>query len=239
MNIIKYILWLLFPARCASCNTLIKRDEQLCESCNALIERVKRVCVACGNDTRGCECKLRTFHFAGAAAPFYHGDISKQTVNNLKFRGNIEVADFLSEEMLKSVNSVFSGIRFDAVLCVPMRGSKRFALGFNQSEVLARKLAKGLNVPYKNNLKKIKANAAQHSMSFKDRMQNVKGVYSCKPLSAQNVLLVDDIKTTGATLDECARQIMFAGAQNVYCITAISNFYKKQQLKKSKTSNII
>ncbi len=230
---INYILWLLFPSRCASCNTLIGRNERLCESCNSKIERVKRLCTVCGNDKRGCDCKFRTFHFAGAASPFYHGEISKQTVNNLKFRGNIEVADFLSEEMTACVKSAFGAVTFDAVLSVPMQRSKKILVGFNQSEVLARKIAKSLGVPYLNNLKKLKKNKAQHTMNYNDRMRNIKGVYGCEAMDADNVLLVDDIKTTGATLDECSRQILFAGVRNVYCVTAVSNFHKKQQLKKS------
>ena len=234
MRMIKYILWLLFPSRCASCNTLTVRNKRLCENCSSKIERVKRLCAVCGSDKRGCVCKFRAYHFKGAASPFYHGEISKQTVNNLKFRGNIEVAEFLSEEMVKSVNEAFGEVKFDAVLSVPMQRSKKILVGFNQSEVLARKIAKALAVPYRNNLKKLAKNKAQHEMNYKDRMFNIKGVYGCKAIDAENVLLVDDIKTTGATLDECARQIMFAGARNVYCVTAVSNFYKKQQLKKSK-----
>jgi ComF family protein len=231
---IKYILWLLFPSRCACCNVLIEKDKHLCEDCSSKIERIKRLCTVCGSDKRGCVCKYRTYHFKGAAAPFNHGDVSKQTINNFKFRGNIEVAEFLSEEMVKSVREAFGSVKFDAVLSVPMQRLKKILVGFNQSEVLARKIAKSLGVPYKNNLKKLKRNKTQHEMSFKDRMLNVKGVYGCEAIEAENVLLVDDIKTTGATLDECARQIMFAGARNVYGVTAVSNFYKKQQLKKSK-----
>ena len=63
---------------------------------------------------------------------------------------------------------------------------------------------------------------SQHNMPFDERFQNVKGMYSFNyRIEGKTILLVDDIKTTGASLDECAKQLLLAGAEHIYCITGL------------------
>ncbi len=231
-SVINYLLWLIFPRRCAVCSKLIDRDKHLCDECEENIERIHKICTVCASDKKSCICKRRVFHFTGATSVFNHGDYSKQTVNNFKFRGNGEIAEFLSEEMSKSVKENLGDIKFDLVVPVPMHPVKRFINGFNHSEKLAVLIADNIGIQYKNPLKKIKFGKTQHRSSYKERRENVKGMFACEKVHAKNVLLVDDIRTTGATLDECARQLMFAGAHRVYCVTAITNNYKKSTVEK-------
>ena len=153
---VEYILWLIFPQRCAVCNTLIHKDWQLCKECEANIERIEKVCTVCGSDKKFCVCKRRVFHFRGSTAVFNHGDYSKQAVNFFKFRGNSEISNFLSDEMISNIKENFSGIKFDYVVPVPMHPFKKFIKGFNHSELLAKKIAKGLEVSYAAPLKKLK-----------------------------------------------------------------------------------
>lgn len=227
-----YVLWLIFPQRCAVCNKVIYRNQKLCTDCNENIERIKKVCTVCGSDKKFCVCKRRVFHFRGATAVFNHGDYSKQAINFFKFRGNSEISNFLSEEMISNIKENFTEIKFDYVVPVPMHPFKKFLKGFNHSELIARKIAIGLEIPFSAPLKKIKYGKTQHKSSYTKRRENVKGAYHSEKLKAKNVLLIDDIKTTGSTLDECARQLMFAGVRNVYCATAISNNYRKTTIEK-------
>ena len=228
---IKYLLWLIFPKRCAVCSSLIKREKHLCSDCENNIERINKICTVCASEKKYCICKRRVFHFAGATSVFNHGDYSKQAVNNFKFRGNGEIAEFLAEEMYQSTKRDFADIKFDLITCVPMHPLKKFIKGFNHSEKLAVLISQKLNCPYKCVLKKIKLTKSQHKSSYKERRENVKGMFCSDKFSAKQVLLVDDIRTTGATLDECARELLFAGAQNVYCVTAISNNYRKTSVE--------
>lgn len=231
-KIIEYFLWLIFPQRCAVCNKIIVKDRHLCKECAENIERIEKICTVCGSDKKYCVCKRRVFHFRGSTAVFNHGDFSKQAINFFKFRGNSEISNFLSSEMILNIKENFPDIRFDYVVPVPMHPFKRFIKGFNHSELLAKKIAKGLEVPYASPLKKLKYYSTQHRSTYQKRRENVKGLFLSENIYAKNVLLVDDIKTTGATLDECARQLMFSGAQNVYCATAISNNYRKSNVEK-------
>lgn len=234
MGFIKYLLWLLFPKRCASCGEIIKRKEVLCAECTDKIEWLKKPCLTCGCDKKHCECFRHTYHFRAAVAPFNYGDYSLSAILNFKRNDNLENADFFVEHMAKAVSEYYSGIKFDYVVCMPMHPLKKFRKGYNHSEVIAKKISKIIGVPFYDCLRKIKMGKSQHSTEYKERFSNVRGAYSSIKIKANNILLVDDIKTTGASLDECARQLMFAGAHNVYCVTALSNHGKtrKEQLKK-------
>ena len=71
---------------------------------------------------------------------------------------------------------------------------------------------------------RIKKTKKQHRSSIKERLSNVDGKYcATRRISTANVLLIDDIKTTGATLDECAKQLLFAGADSVYCVSVLGS----------------
>lgn len=229
---IKYLLWLIFPRRCAVCSKLIDSDKYLCPDCSENIERINKICTVCASEKKQCICKRRVFHFEGATAVFNHGDYSKQVVNNFKFRGNGEIAEFLSKEMTESVKENLKDINFDMVVPVPMHSFKKFIKGFNHSEKLARLIADGIGVQFDNPLKKIKLGKPQHCSSYKERRENIKGMFSCEKVTAKKILLVDDIRTTGSTLDECSRELLFAGAHRVYCVTAIVNNYKKSTVEK-------
>ena len=224
MRFIKYLLWLMFPKRCACCDKVIKREQNICDECSTNLERNKKICIKCGSDKRYCVCKFRTYHFKGCVGPFDKNDESMQVIRHFKNDDNTDVASFLVEEMMPTISDYYNDVKFDGVCAVPAHWTKKFYKGYNQSEVLARKIAREMEVPYLDNLYKSRKTKVQHKLKPQERYDNVKGAYLCKPLrNCKNILLVDDIKTTGATLDECSRQIMFAGAENIYCATAILN----------------
>ena len=224
MSLIKYFLWLIFPKRCACCDRVIERYQNVCEECSTKLEKNKKICVKCGSDKRYCICKFRTYHFKGCVGPFDKNDETMQVIHHFKDDDNCDVADFLAEEMMPTINEYYSDVKFDGVCAVPSHWTKKFYKGYNHSELLANKIAYSMNLNYYNNLYKKRKTQIQHKLKPLERYENVKDAYGCKPLyGCKNILLIDDIKTTGATLDECSRQIMFAGAENVYCATSILN----------------
>lgn len=217
-------MWLIFPARCSVCGKVLNFGEYICEECNLKIERIDKICTACGNDKNLCTCKRQVFRFNSCIGAFNYGDNAMSAVKRFKFGNNLYIAEFLADEMSDKFQKHYNNIRFDAVTAVPMHPLKKFAKGYNQSEVIARKLCKNINLPYIKLLSKIRFNKTQHKQDRHLRFENIKGVFSAKlPYNIETVLLVDDIKSTGATLDECTRELMFAGVKQVYCITAILN----------------
>ncbi len=233
MKIIESFLDAVFPDKCVGCDEIIPKGQGLCDYCYEFISKTANDnrCTVCGNKKSECVCKYRVFHFTACTAPFYNEDIAKQVMYAFKFRRKQEFADFLAERMTLSVKTDFYGVEFNALVYVPLPLKRELKRGYNQSRELAVKIAKMLDIPLvENALGCNEKRSVQHKTPFKDRFDNVKGAYYPNlSLKGRTVLLVDDIKTTGATLDECARALLKAGANEVYCVTGLISKSKKKR----------
>ena len=231
MQVFDSIVNAIFPQKCISCGEIIDKGEFLCEYCYEKIERVdfSKVCERCGLPKKECECKNRVFHFNSVIAPFTNGDIAKAAMYRFKFKKLAFCSNFFAAEMAKTVKMFYYDVDFDGVAFVPMHIIKQLRRGFNQSEELAKRIAKMLGKPLYRDVLSVKyTSKAQHNMSVEERFKNVKGKYRFNyKVTGKNILLVDDIKTTGATVDECAKQLLLAGANSVYCITGQISIPKK------------
>lgn len=219
MKIIDMVIDSLYPKRCGACQEITANGEALCLKCAEKLERVRTpICIACGNTLKECECHTFIYHFDGIAAPFKNKGVAKDMVYRFKFDKDFSSVDYIVENMAKSVLENYINVKFDFISFVP-----KMRKDFNQCEVLAKRLSKALNVPVKKkSLIKVKENQVQHNLSLNERFGNVKDAYrATEKIKGQTVLLLDDIKTTGATLNECAKELKFSGAQKVYCIAAL------------------
>lgn len=227
MNLFKGAISALFPNVCIACGEAIAEGEYLCEYCDEMAATVDftKNCRRCGRDKKSCECSKRVFHFSGCAAPFYNEGVIQNAMYSFKFAHKDYIAKFFAERMAITVKTAYSDIDFDLVCFVPMKLSKKLKRGFNQSEVLAKHISKFLKLPLcYNALVASKHTKIQHKLTSEERFKNVKGKFAANKkhnLTGKTVLLVDDIKTTGATLDECAKQLLLLGADEVYCITGL------------------
>jgi len=236
----------LYPKQCVCCTALIEPDEELCDDCLRNIERIDAAkrCGKCGLEKKDCVCKLYVFHFEGCVAPFYNEGLARRGLYSYKLNNRQHYGMFFAREMAKTVLSEYNGIDFDAVCFVPSSLKSLGTKGFNHSRELARIVSELLKLPLIDNVL-VRKNMffAQHKRSRKKRFSEVRKIYSYKQeesyrLKNKTVLLVDDIKTTGATLDECSRQLLFAGADKVYCVTAIISPYKREKTKTKKSANL-
>ncbi|MGI6279283.1 MAG: ComF family protein [Acutalibacteraceae bacterium] len=236
-TILKSVLNAFFPNRCYGCNAIIPFDEGFCDYCSEELPKTARdsLCEICCCPKPKCQCSYHVFHFSGMAAPFYNENPAKRAMYSLKFNKRLYIADFFARQMALCVKTRFYDVCFDTVVCVPMPAKRQLKRGYNQSRELALRIAKILNIPFAENaLGCDSTKKTQHTVSFKERFQNVKGKYFANfSLSGRTVLLVDDIKTTGATLNECAKQLLAAGADRVYCVTGlVTRYEEKDKLKK-------
>ena len=221
---LNYLLWLVFPKRCAVCGKVINRDKHFCKTCETKIERVEKSCSICGGIENNCECRFRVFRFCGCVAPFKKGESSMQMIYRFKLHGKLDTAQMLADEMILKINEHFSKQKFDVVTAVPMTKFKRISKGYNHSEVIAKIIADKMGVKYKEFLNKRPHYKPQHTLGHKERLQNVKGMfYAPKSHTYKNILLIDDVKTTGATLNECTKELLFSGGENVTCAVAVVN----------------
>lgn len=217
------VQWLLFTNKCTYCGKLLDCGETLCKSCKEELPRIDREkCRFCGAGKDRCKCNKHQMRFDGITAPFYYEDGISKGITSLKFGGKDFMAHHFVKDMAKAVREDFNGIDFDYISFVPMAFLQKISRDYNQSEVLSTKLSKELRLPVKCVLCKSFDNGTQHEASQNRRKGNVLGVYDVKnekDVKGKTILLVDDIKTTGATLNECAKVLKIRGAEKVYCVT--------------------
>ena len=151
---------------------------------------------------------------------FEHRDLGRELVLQLKFRRRFELARQFGILGADSVRK--AGWKIDVVTAVPMAWYKRLFRPCNQSELFGRAVARYLGVPYKNTLKRTHFSPAQKSLGRAERLKNLKGAFRCKKpeyITGRQVLLIDDVFTTGATMTAAVRSMLKAGPEAVYLLT--------------------
>lgn len=224
------VLSILFPNTCVGCGEIIGKDEFLCDYCYEFIKStpIDKFCVKCGNAKSDCFCKNMVYSFEGVIAPFYNEDIAQRAMYAYKIGKNKTISKFFSFHMAKSVKYAFNDVNFSAVCYVPISKHSYMKRGFDQSGVLASEISDYLKVPLLNDkLECLLKSTNQHKKHKKERFSNIKGAYKSNGNVSGNILLVDDIKTSGATLNECAKVLLSSGASAVYCVTGLITEYKK------------
>ena len=217
-------LAVLYPNKCAGCKRIIPKDKVWCDDClEALVyPKYTKHCRVCFQQKEFCTCRKHPKFYRSAVSAFEYKDSAKQAIARMKKYKNEMIFDFFAQEMANTINKRFKNVEFDAVLPVPMHIKKLRKRGFNQSEMLARNVSEKLGVPYENILLfQNKRTKSQHTLKYKQRLVNVKDAYKVAnvPNDYKTVLLVDDVLTSGATINECAKQLRINGVQNVYCVT--------------------
>ncbi|MBQ8026663.1 MAG: ComF family protein [Clostridia bacterium] len=214
------IINLFFPARCPICNEIGQRQLHLCEKCETDTERITERCIGCGRPKTSCQCSRNNFSLC-LAAPFVYKDKVREAIHRFKFNGETDLAEFFGTEISKCVTDEFGNIEFDIVTCVPQTKRKRRKRGYNQSALLAKQVAKKLSLPYDELLLiKTRETADQHDLRGKERLKNLKNAFAAEnsqAIKGKTILICDDIKTTGATLHECRKTLLKAGAEAVCC----------------------
>ncbi len=229
------IISAVFPNSCCGCNEIIPEDEFFCDYCFEMLERTARdkLCIKCGLPKKNCDCAKTVFRFDGCIAPFYTSGAAREAMYRFKFRRKEHIARFFAEQMVLSIKQNLADMDFDAVCYVPLYSTKEWRRGYNQSRLLAKGISEIMGIPlYEGLLSCVRKGKNQHRTLRKYRRDNVKGKYICKrSVNGMKLLLVDDIKTTGATLDECTKQLLSAGADRVYCVTGLIT--KRKEKKKN------
>lgn len=230
MNFIKRFLDLLFPKKlkCIFCGKDIPDFEKqpYCEDCakEDFFNNGKFRCKCCDTplpvDEGFCyHCKKNHKDFDRAISPFIYVGPVRTTVLKFKSNNGKYLAEPLGDLMAKRVKD--SNINFDLIIPTPLSAKSLKRRGYNQSELLANEIAKRLEKPVRSDIL-IKAKETQHQkeLGFSDRQKNLKDAFKVehsKDIKGLNILLVDDIMTTGATSNQCAKTLK-KHCNNVYVI---------------------
>ncbi|HOV17004.1 MAG TPA: ComF family protein [Candidatus Cloacimonadota bacterium] len=217
-----------YPSVCLLCHERIASQEfWLCGKCrDSLNELSKPICNKCGYPliTDECpECAENHYVFTQARAVFAYDNAAKALVHALKYRGFTKLGDWFANQIFLSEQGNNYLQEIDCVTAIPLHRVRKRERGFNQSELIAQGLAFRLNKPYFPNLI-IRKNytVSQTTLTGKQRRKNLEGAFFSGKKSAEGlkVLLVDDVFTTGSTVNEATKVLLQKGAKDVYVLTA-------------------
>lgn len=213
----------IYPPDCASCGI---PGQNLCKECQSKIRFVssgmKNTCDSTillysksgGHEKR----KIQTFNAVKMLA-LYEGVI-RECIHELKYNNNRGLGELFSAWLADLVRK--EGWDIDIVIPVALNPDRVRQRGYNQSAVIARPLAVRLHKPYTQYaLERIRNTPTQVGLNAEERRHNVAGAFSAETdmVVGKNVLLVDDVLTTGATLEACTIALLQAGVSGVYCVT--------------------
>ena len=218
--------------RCCLCDRRVKSDVSVCPKCIVAAPYIgKDRCHSCGLSKADCTCGERTMCYNGITAPFLYEGVARTGIKAWKYHGT-RSEDFYASALAKCINVDFAGVSFDFICCVPQTANEQGERGKNQSEVLAMEVSRCMELPFLQPLVKVFDTDRQHRLEQYKKSGNVFGAFDCLTdfdLDGKVVLLIDDIKTSGATLNECAKMLLLSGAMEVYCATiAITRNNKTQ-----------
>lgn len=232
MKVLDLISNIISPPICLSCRKRLSlfTNAKFCYECSKSYKLIgKYSCDSCGkpipknSDRRCVECKSKKIYFDKNISRYCYSGCIKNAIHNMKFKRQKWIADEFGNMLLKTVKEKYGDISFDMIINVPMTWTNVYERGFNQSYEIASKISKGINVPiaekilYKNSNVK-----TQSGLSKKERIENVKNAFFIRHpelVCDKIVLIVDDVLTTGSTLNQCAKILKKAGATAVYTAT--------------------
>jgi ComF family protein len=227
---------LFFPATCALCQNIVESVSSgvICQACWQKVRRFEGVvCARCGYGfpsrnielavplCGGCRRGFFLFDFARAYSQFE--DPFKEIIHQFKYRSHRSLARPLSELLFSAYQSHWEDCSSDLIVPVPLHKSRERARGFNQAFELSKPLGKLAHIPVRSNLLlRVRPTKVQAGLSRRERRLNVTGAFELSrdgTVEDQAVLLVDDVFTTGATLNECAKILRRNGARRVNVLT--------------------
>lgn len=220
MSALAHLTALLLPSRCAACDAWGRAA--LCVACESCVHWITDdACAKCGRPSdapvpRCRDCGDRDLAFDRAfAAASYEGP-ARDALKSFKLRGERRTAHELARWMVPPALALGPT---DVLTWVPSTRRSEAERGFNPAEELAKRLARSLALPTVRLLRKTRATADQAGLTKAERRANLRGAFAAIKRVPPRVLLVDDVMTTGATVDECAIALKQTGAKRVTVVT--------------------
>ena len=226
------LLSLIYPPCCEGCGAEVERGQYLCESCAAGAARIRApFCEVCSEPFQGAisgaftcaNCANRRFHFTCAVAPYRSEGVVRDFIHRFKYWREFQLrhplacwaAEALEDDRIRDQ-------RVDALVPVPLFVARERRREFNQAAVLARLVGERAGIPVAGCLLRTRNTTSQLMYNRKMRMENLRNAFGMRhstDVRGRHLVLVDDVLTTGSTLDECARVLLAGGAASVRAIT--------------------
>lgn len=223
-------LRILFPRRCPVCQEIIAVPQQLicpeCINCVTFVQEPR--CKKCGKQLSNenweycVDCKNIPKSFSAGIALTIYGGAVKESLARIKYHNMRQDLDWFCHEAARRYQNQVRIWGIQALVPIPIHSSRRRKRGFNQAEEAANRIGQIWNLPvYPNALRRIKRTTAQKELNSYQRLKNLEQAFAIGKLPEQIhiVLLIDDIYTTGSTMEACTRILLQNGMDRVYCLS--------------------
>jgi len=235
-NPVGAVLAFFYPEICQLCKTeyATAREGFVCSRCRAQVRFIKPpFCKRCGLPHPGdftapyecTNCREMEFHFSSARSAVAVCSVTREAVHRYKYQRAMWFEPFLADLLIREAKPVLDEEKWDFIVPVPLHPLKQREREFNQAVRLSSRLSIATRIPLNNHLlRRIKPTATQTLLTRQQRTTNMRGAFAvCRGqrLNGERVVLVDDVFTTGATANACARTLQAAGAGDV-CVWTVA-----------------
>lgn len=224
------VLNLLYPQRCLLCDgTVWVMDEGVCPQCRNGIEYVGELrCMRCGKAISDAkeeycsDCKRKSRYFdRGISLCVYKGKV-KESIYRLKYKERQQYGMHYGRMIVKYLGDEIKALNADALIPVPLHRDREKKRGYNQAAIVANEIGRILKIPVcENIIGRSKNTNAMKLQTAQDRQKNIKNAFKIltNDVKLETAVLIDDIYTTGSTLDEMSRTLKNAGVKHIYFVT--------------------
>lgn len=220
------LLDLIYPRRCPVCDKAVKPFGSLiCEECMGKVKYVKApYCQKCGKELRDkralfChDCAHNEHKYDRGMALFSYQSVA-DSIYRFKYQGRQEYTAYYAQRMARVLGEKILSLHPDALVPVPIHSSKKRVRGYNQAEALAKELGRILNVPVETKLiKRVRKTVPMKELSVRERQNNLKKAFKIchNDVKLITIVIIDDIYTTGSTIDAMAYELRQAGIKHIY-----------------------
>lgn len=223
-----FILQLLFPRRCPVCDGIVRPfGEKICRACAPKLRQIKEPwCMKCGKqlswEEEYCaDCRRMKHRYIRGRALYEYSSIAP-SIYRLKYGKRQEYAQYFGEEMSRKLGEFIREVQPDALIPIPLHKKRLQKRGYNQAALLARELGACLGIPvYDKILIRVKNTMPLKRQNLEERQNNLKRAFNMaqNDVKLNTIIIIDDIYTTGSTIDEAAYALQAAGISRVYFIT--------------------
>ncbi len=217
-----HLLDFFLPRICINCNKkIIDSEKVICSDCFNQLEKAtqERINLEYERKFRK-ENIVKDFQ---SAFIFLDETPIQKIIHELKYNGKFHIGKYLGEKVSEILNDKLSTWNADLIITIPLHSLRKAERGFNQAEIIAEEIGKIIGINYsKNILKRTRFTETQTHLNLLERKENMINAFKLKNrkiINDKNIILVDDVITTGATVSECARILKNNGAKNIYALS--------------------
>lgn len=226
----EFVLGLIYPERCVFCDRVVRQsDEFVCTECSESMLIVREpYCMKCGKQIEDetqelCgDCARKKHYFDRGFTLCCYNDPVRESMYRLKYKNRQRYALYYGRKICNELGDKIRELNADVLIPIPLHEARYRKRGYNQAELLAREIGRIMEIPVRTDIiKRVKNTQAQKTQDAAERRVNIKNAFqiSANDVKLSTAILIDDIYTTGSTVDEAARILKSAGINRIYVLT--------------------